>query len=173
MLTRPLVPLQMNARLDGCLRSWNWVNGEDTAIQETVRANSRMQCLSATEPGSFFPGSGVAFFRLDYGESMAHSSASAGRAPKPVSPSRCPHLAHGQTRARVPFAVHVHMGRLCGGCLESQAMLGPLQDGWSLAPGPACREQSSGARGQVWASGGRGSRSPQTELCPQEEAGLA
>ncbi|XP_055985779.1 growth arrest-specific protein 6 [Sorex fumeus] len=56
----------MNPRLDGCLRSWNWVNGEDTAIQETVRANSRMQCLSATEPGSFFPGSGFAVYRLDY-----------------------------------------------------------------------------------------------------------
>ncbi|XP_055003559.1 growth arrest-specific protein 6 isoform X2 [Sorex araneus] len=56
----------MNPRLDGCLRSWNWVNGEDTAIQETVRANSRMQCLSAAEPGSFFPGSGFAFYRLDY-----------------------------------------------------------------------------------------------------------
>ncbi|XP_049634076.1 growth arrest-specific protein 6 [Suncus etruscus] len=56
----------MNARLDGCLRSWNWVNGEDAAVQETVRANTRMQCLSATERGSFFPGSGFAYYDLRY-----------------------------------------------------------------------------------------------------------
>lgn len=61
--------LQMNARLDGCLRSWNWVNGEDAAVQETVRANTRMQCLSATERGSFFPGRGFAYYDLRYGES--------------------------------------------------------------------------------------------------------
>uniref|UniRef100_A0A8C5Y428 Growth arrest specific 6 n=1 Tax=Microcebus murinus TaxID=30608 RepID=A0A8C5Y428_MICMU len=56
----------INPRLDGCLRSWNWLNGEDSAIQETVRANARMQCFSATERGSFYPGNGFAFYSLDY-----------------------------------------------------------------------------------------------------------
>uniref|UniRef100_A0A8C9A3B9 Growth arrest specific 6 n=1 Tax=Prolemur simus TaxID=1328070 RepID=A0A8C9A3B9_PROSS len=56
----------INPRLDGCMRSWNWLNGEDSAIQETVRANARMQCFSVTERGSFYPGNGFAFYSLDY-----------------------------------------------------------------------------------------------------------
>ncbi|XP_024855952.1 growth arrest-specific protein 6 [Bos taurus] len=56
----------MNPRLDGCLKSWHWLDGEDTAVQETVKANVKMQCFSVTERGSFFPGSGFAFFHLDY-----------------------------------------------------------------------------------------------------------
>ncbi|KAJ1077458.1 hypothetical protein K5549_019982, partial [Capra hircus] len=59
----------MNPRLDGCLRSWHWLDGEDTAVQDTVKANAKMQCFSVAERGSFFPGSGFAFFHLDYGES--------------------------------------------------------------------------------------------------------
>lgn len=60
---------QINPRLDGCMRSWNWLNGEDTTIQETVKANTRMQCFSAAEKGSFYPGTGAAFYRLQYGGS--------------------------------------------------------------------------------------------------------
>lgn len=56
----------MNPRLDGCLRSWTWMNGGDSTVQDTVKANSRMQCFTLTERGSFFPGTGFAFFRLDY-----------------------------------------------------------------------------------------------------------
>uniref|UniRef100_A0A8D2FJ84 Growth arrest-specific protein 6 n=1 Tax=Theropithecus gelada TaxID=9565 RepID=A0A8D2FJ84_THEGE len=56
----------INPRLDGCMRSWNWLNGEDTTIQETVKANTKMQCFSVTERGSFYPGSGFAFYSLDY-----------------------------------------------------------------------------------------------------------
>lgn len=56
----------INPRLDGCMRSWNWLNGEDSAIQETVKANTKMQCYSVTERGSFFPGNGFATYRLNY-----------------------------------------------------------------------------------------------------------
>ncbi|KAM9049336.1 growth arrest-specific protein 6 [Megaptera novaeangliae] len=56
----------MNPRLDGCLRSWHWLDGEDTTVQETVQVNVKMQCFSLTERGSFFPGSGFAFYSLDY-----------------------------------------------------------------------------------------------------------
>lgn len=62
------VSFQINPRLDGCMRSWNWLNGEDTAIQETVKVNAKMQCFSVTERGSFYPGTGFAFYSLDYGE---------------------------------------------------------------------------------------------------------
>lgn len=57
---------QINPRLDGCMRSWNWLNGEDSAIQETVKANTKMQCFSVTERGSFFPGGAFAFYSLNY-----------------------------------------------------------------------------------------------------------
>ncbi|XP_023378673.1 growth arrest-specific protein 6 [Pteropus vampyrus] len=56
----------INPRLDGCMRSWNWLNGENTAIQETVKVNTKMQCFSVTEKGSFYPGNGFAFYSLDY-----------------------------------------------------------------------------------------------------------
>uniref|UniRef100_F7IMZ2 Growth arrest-specific protein 6 n=1 Tax=Callithrix jacchus TaxID=9483 RepID=F7IMZ2_CALJA len=56
----------INPRLDGCIRSWNWMNGEDTTIQETVKVNSKMQCFSVTERGSFYPGNGFAFYSLNY-----------------------------------------------------------------------------------------------------------
>lgn len=48
------------------MRSWNWLNGEDSAIQETVKANTKMQCFSVTERGSFFPGNAFAFYGLNY-----------------------------------------------------------------------------------------------------------
>nr|XP_021523571.1 growth arrest-specific protein 6 [Aotus nancymaae] len=57
---------QINPRLDGCIRSWNWMNGEDTTIQETVKVNTKMQCFSVTERGSFYPGNGFAFYSLNY-----------------------------------------------------------------------------------------------------------
>ncbi|KAM6180058.1 growth arrest-specific protein 6 isoform 2-T2 [Erethizon dorsatum] len=56
----------INPRLDGCMRSWSWLNGEDNTIQETVKANTKMQCFSVTEKGTFFPGSGFAFYSLSY-----------------------------------------------------------------------------------------------------------
>ncbi|KAF0884858.1 GAS6 protein, partial [Crocuta crocuta] len=68
---RTSVSSQMNPRLDGCMRGWNWLSGEDTTIQETVKANSKMQCFSVTERGSFYPGTGVAFYSLDYTRTSA------------------------------------------------------------------------------------------------------
>ena len=45
------------------------MNGEDSTIQETVKLNTKMQCFSVTEKGSFYPGSGFAFYSRDYGKS--------------------------------------------------------------------------------------------------------
>ncbi|MEJ1274224.1 growth arrest specific 6 [Cricetulus griseus] len=64
--TSSYLSFQINPRLDGCMRSWNWLNGEDSAIQETVKANTKMQCFSVTERGSFFPGNAFAFYSLNY-----------------------------------------------------------------------------------------------------------
>ncbi|KAM5288708.1 growth arrest-specific protein 6 [Ctenodactylus gundi] len=62
----------LNPRLDGCLRGWNWLNGEDSTIQDTVKANAKMQCFSVTQKGSFFPGSGFAFHNLSYARASPH-----------------------------------------------------------------------------------------------------
>ncbi|XP_005373989.1 PREDICTED: growth arrest-specific protein 6 isoform X1 [Chinchilla lanigera] len=75
--TRDLVQ-PINPRLDGCMRSWSWLNGEDSTIQETVKANAKMQCFSVTEKGSFFPGSGFAFYSLSYTFIAARTSLDTG-----------------------------------------------------------------------------------------------
>uniref|UniRef100_A0A452GLF7 Uncharacterized protein n=1 Tax=Gopherus agassizii TaxID=38772 RepID=A0A452GLF7_9SAUR len=56
----------INPRLDGCMRGWNWLNGEDTTIQETIKLNDKMQCFSVAGRGSFYPGSGFAVFNFNY-----------------------------------------------------------------------------------------------------------
>ncbi|KAM8977446.1 growth arrest-specific protein 6 [Pelodytes ibericus] len=56
----------INPRLDGCIRGWNWLNGEDTSIQETVRMSEKMQCYVVAARGSFYPGRGFALFNIDY-----------------------------------------------------------------------------------------------------------
>ncbi|KAK2524173.1 Gas6 [Columba livia] len=63
--TKDLV-LPINPRLDGCMRAWNWLNGEDTTIQETIKMNEKMQCFSVAGRGSFYPGRGFAVFNLTY-----------------------------------------------------------------------------------------------------------
>ncbi|KAJ8255708.1 hypothetical protein COCON_G00195720 [Conger conger] len=60
---------QLNPRLDGCLREWRWLTGEDTSIQETIRSNEKMQCFSVEDRGCFYPGRGFALFNL----SLCHS----------------------------------------------------------------------------------------------------
>lgn len=58
---------QVNPRLDGCMREWKWLTGEDTSIQETIRSNDNMQCFSTEDPGAYYPGTGFALFNISYG----------------------------------------------------------------------------------------------------------
>uniref|UniRef100_A0AAQ5ZQ50 Growth arrest-specific 6 n=1 Tax=Amphiprion ocellaris TaxID=80972 RepID=A0AAQ5ZQ50_AMPOC len=57
---------QMNPRLDGCMKEWRWLTGEDTSIQETIRSNDNMQCFSTEDPGAYYPGTGFALFNISY-----------------------------------------------------------------------------------------------------------
>ncbi|XP_030636570.1 growth arrest-specific protein 6 [Chanos chanos] len=59
---------KVNPRLDGCMREWRWLTGEDTSIQETIRNNERMQCFSSEDQGSYYPGHGFAFFNHSHGD---------------------------------------------------------------------------------------------------------
>ncbi|EMP32072.1 Growth arrest-specific protein 6 [Chelonia mydas] len=65
----------INPRLDGCMRAWNWLNGEDTTIQETIKLNDKMQCFSVAGRGSFYPGSGFAIFNFNYMQPSAGNEA--------------------------------------------------------------------------------------------------
>uniref|UniRef100_A0A8C9YKR1 Growth arrest-specific 6 n=1 Tax=Sander lucioperca TaxID=283035 RepID=A0A8C9YKR1_SANLU len=57
---------QVNPRLDGCMKEWRWLTGEDTSIQETIRSNDNMQCFSTEDPGAYYPGTGFALFNISY-----------------------------------------------------------------------------------------------------------
>ncbi|XP_028972428.1 growth arrest-specific protein 6 isoform X2 [Esox lucius] len=57
---------QVNPRLDGCMRDWCWLRGEDTSIQETIGSNNNMQCFSSESPGAYFPGTGFALFNITH-----------------------------------------------------------------------------------------------------------
>uniref|UniRef100_A0A672HHJ4 Growth arrest-specific 6 n=1 Tax=Salarias fasciatus TaxID=181472 RepID=A0A672HHJ4_SALFA len=58
---------KLNPRLDGCMKEWRWLTGEDTSIQETIRSNENMQCFSTEDPGAYYPGTGFALFNISYG----------------------------------------------------------------------------------------------------------
>uniref|UniRef100_A0AAQ4QP77 Growth arrest-specific 6 n=1 Tax=Gasterosteus aculeatus aculeatus TaxID=481459 RepID=A0AAQ4QP77_GASAC len=58
---------QVNPRLDGCMKEWKWLTGEDTSIQETIRSNDNMQCFNTEKPGTYYPGTGFALFNISYG----------------------------------------------------------------------------------------------------------
>ncbi|XP_078514206.1 growth arrest-specific protein 6 isoform X2 [Lissotriton helveticus] len=67
--------LPINPRLDGCMRGWNWLNGEDSTTQETVRLHEKMQCYAVAGRGSFYPGKGFAFFNIGYTASSGEEQA--------------------------------------------------------------------------------------------------
>lgn len=48
------------------MQAWNWLNGEDFTILETIKMNEKMQCFSVAGRGSFYPGRGFAVFNLTY-----------------------------------------------------------------------------------------------------------
>uniref|UniRef100_A0A8P4KFM7 Growth arrest-specific protein 6 n=1 Tax=Dicentrarchus labrax TaxID=13489 RepID=A0A8P4KFM7_DICLA len=59
---------QVNPRLDGCMKEWRWLTGEDTSIQETIRSNDNMQCFSTVDPGAYYPGTvNVSFVWVNVG----------------------------------------------------------------------------------------------------------
>ncbi|KAM6161661.1 vitamin K-dependent protein S [Erethizon dorsatum] len=60
-LIRPI-----NSRLDGCIRSWNLMNQGALGAKEIIQEKQNKHCLVTVEKGSYYPGSGVARFSIDY-----------------------------------------------------------------------------------------------------------
>ncbi|XP_066487196.1 sex hormone-binding globulin isoform X1 [Tiliqua scincoides] len=55
----------MNTAMDGCMRRWNWLNRSSEWWEGvSVAEKSTKVCFSTIRRGSFFPGSGLATFRL-------------------------------------------------------------------------------------------------------------
>ncbi|XP_032487567.1 vitamin K-dependent protein S isoform X3 [Phocoena sinus] len=60
-LIRPI-----NPRLDGCIRGWNLMNQGASGVKEIIQEKQNKHCLVTVEKGSYYPGSGVAQFSIDY-----------------------------------------------------------------------------------------------------------
>ncbi|XP_016422177.1 growth arrest-specific protein 6-like [Sinocyclocheilus rhinocerous] len=63
----------VNPRLDGCMKDWRWLTGEDTSIQDTVQHNERMQCYAIEDHSAFYPGHGFAYFNHSHGDNQTLS----------------------------------------------------------------------------------------------------
>uniref|UniRef100_A0A8C2N9K8 Vitamin K-dependent protein S n=1 Tax=Capra hircus TaxID=9925 RepID=A0A8C2N9K8_CAPHI len=60
-LIRPI-----NPRLDGCIRGWNLMNQGTSGVKEIIQEKQNKHCLITVERGSYYPGTGVAQFSIDY-----------------------------------------------------------------------------------------------------------
>lgn len=60
-LIRPI-----NPRLDGCVRGWNLMNQGASGVKEIIQEKQNKHCLVTVEKGSYYPGSGMAQFNIDY-----------------------------------------------------------------------------------------------------------
>uniref|UniRef100_M3Z9G9 Vitamin K-dependent protein S n=1 Tax=Nomascus leucogenys TaxID=61853 RepID=M3Z9G9_NOMLE len=56
----------INPRLDGCIRSWNLMKQGASGIKEIIQEKQNKHCLITVEKGSYYPGSGIAQFHIDY-----------------------------------------------------------------------------------------------------------
>ncbi|XP_016052032.1 PREDICTED: vitamin K-dependent protein S [Miniopterus natalensis] len=57
---------QINPRLDGCVRGWNLMNQGASKVDEIIQERQNKHCFITVEKGSYYPGSGVAQFSIDY-----------------------------------------------------------------------------------------------------------
>ncbi|KAG5833405.1 hypothetical protein ANANG_G00275580 [Anguilla anguilla] len=56
----------INPRLDGCIRGWNLMNQGASGVKEVIQEKKSKHCFVQVEPGSYFPGEGLARFHVNY-----------------------------------------------------------------------------------------------------------
>uniref|UniRef100_A0A8D0GQ90 Vitamin K-dependent protein S n=1 Tax=Sphenodon punctatus TaxID=8508 RepID=A0A8D0GQ90_SPHPU len=56
----------INPRLDGCIREWNLLNQGNSGVQEIIKQKQSKHCLVTVGKGSYYPGTGVAVFHINY-----------------------------------------------------------------------------------------------------------
>ncbi|XP_052370727.1 vitamin K-dependent protein S, partial [Oncorhynchus keta] len=64
-----VTPVQINARLDGCIRGWNLMNQGASGVKEVIQEKKSKHCFLHVERGTYFTGAGLAHFNVDYRES--------------------------------------------------------------------------------------------------------
>ncbi|XP_051464522.1 vitamin K-dependent protein S isoform X2 [Apus apus] len=57
---------QINPRLDGCIRAWNLMNQGHSGVKEVIQEKESKHCLVSVGRGSFYPGTGMAKFQINY-----------------------------------------------------------------------------------------------------------
>ncbi|NXG65009.1 PROS protein, partial [Hemiprocne comata] len=61
-----VILLQINPRLDGCIRAWNLMNQGHSGVKEVIQEKQSKHCLVSVGRGSFYPGTGMAKFQINY-----------------------------------------------------------------------------------------------------------
>ncbi|ERE74482.1 vitamin K-dependent protein S [Cricetulus griseus] len=56
----------INPRLDGCIRGWNLMKQGALGAKEIIQGKQNKHCFLMVEKGSYYPGSGIARFSIDY-----------------------------------------------------------------------------------------------------------
>ncbi|XP_039600603.1 vitamin K-dependent protein S isoform X2 [Polypterus senegalus] len=59
----------INPRMDGCIRAWNLMNQGPSGVKEVIKEKESKHCFVEVERGSYFPGSGIAQFQINYNNS--------------------------------------------------------------------------------------------------------
>uniref|UniRef100_A0A6J0UYV8 Vitamin K-dependent protein S n=1 Tax=Pogona vitticeps TaxID=103695 RepID=A0A6J0UYV8_9SAUR len=61
----------INPRLDGCIRAWNLLNQGNSGVKDIIQQKQSKHCLISVGRGSYYPGTGVAKFRINYNDSLS------------------------------------------------------------------------------------------------------
>ncbi|KAM6447879.1 vitamin K-dependent protein S isoform 2-T2 [Liasis olivaceus] len=56
----------INPRLDGCIRGWNLLNQGTSGVKDIIQEKQSKHCLVSVGKGSYYPGTGMAKFHINY-----------------------------------------------------------------------------------------------------------
>ncbi|XP_033002629.1 vitamin K-dependent protein S [Lacerta agilis] len=60
----------INPRLDGCIRAWNLLNQGNSGVKDIIQQKESKHCLISVGKGTYYPGTGVAKFHINYNNSL-------------------------------------------------------------------------------------------------------
>ncbi|KAF7251254.1 Vitamin K-dependent protein S [Varanus komodoensis] len=63
----------INPRLDGCIRAWNLLNQGNSGVNDIIQQKRSKHCLIRVGKGSYYPGTGVARFGINYNNSFTNA----------------------------------------------------------------------------------------------------
>ncbi|XP_062982890.1 vitamin K-dependent protein S [Elgaria multicarinata webbii] len=63
----------INPRLDGCIRAWNLLNQGNSGVKDIIQQKQSKHCLIRVGKGSYYPGTGVAKFHINYNSNLTNT----------------------------------------------------------------------------------------------------